>query len=235
MAEEDKIGTIVKGHCPTCGADKNAEIRGYHYDGWQDDEHPISGGTSYYILKCRGCDAVYYKQSSWFSEDVDYHQNPYTGETEQHCPETISYWPSPNKRIAPQWLDKLKCYDHSLGSLFDDVYSALNYDLPILAAIAMRTSFDRASELLGINPSLRFIEKLNALEASGKVGKDERSILDTLTDAGSAAAHRGWKPSPEQLETMICIIEQFLYRVFILQKEVGELKGKVPAKQQKKV
>ncbi|MBP9050820.1 MAG: DUF4145 domain-containing protein, partial [Alphaproteobacteria bacterium] len=153
---------------------------------------------------------------------------------EQYYPEEISYWPSPNKRVVPKWLDSLKWHDSNLGSLLDDVYSALNCDLPILAAIAMRTAFDRASELLGIEPASTFSKKLDALETSGKVGKDERSTLNTLTDAGSAAAHRGWKPSPKELETMICIIEQFLYRVFILGKEADELKSKVPPKQQKK-
>lgn len=238
MTENDnKIGHVIKGHCPTCGPDRNAEIICHHYDPWHyqhDEANSVSGGSSYYILKCRGCDDIYYKKSSWCSEDIDYYHNPYTGETEQRCAEEISYWPSPIKRATPSWLDDLKFFDRDLGGLFDDIYSALNHDLPILAAIAMRTTFDRASELLGIDPALRFFEKLDALEKSGKVGKDERTILDILTDAGGAAAHRGWKPSPKELETMISIIEQFLYRLFILQDAAGDLKKSVPQKQKKK-
>ena len=54
----------------------------------------------------------------------------------------------------------------------------------------MRTAFDRASELLGVNPAKTFAEKLTDLVSRGHIGSSEKDTLDTLTDAGSAAAHR---------------------------------------------
>ena len=98
----------------------------------------------------------------------------------------------------------------------------------------MRTSFDRASELLGIDPANTFAEKLNELTKSGRIGTTERDNLDALTDAGSAAAHRGWRPTLRQLDTMMSILEAFLYRTFVLEEEVKRLKPAIPPKPQPK-
>jgi Domain of unknown function (DUF4145) len=63
----------------------------------------------------------------------------------------------------------------------------------VLAAIGLRTAFDRASELLGIDPNKTFAGKLSQLVVDGHIGSTEKASLDVLTDAGGAAAHRGWK------------------------------------------
>src|SRR5882672_2137367 len=57
-----------------------------------------------------------------------------------------------------------------------------------------------------------------------------KQTLDALTDTGSAAAHRGWKPSLEELNTMMSIVEHFLYRTFILGEAAKKLKASVPEK-----
>jgi len=88
--------------------------------------------------------------------------------------------------------------------------------------------FDRASKGLGIDSRRRFAEKLSELEAKGIIGADEKSNLDILTDAGSAAAHRGWKPSQNELDTMMNIIEPFIHRNFILKPQAESLRNNVP-------
>src|SRR5438874_868421 len=113
------------------------------------------------------------------------------------------YWPSEIARPRPNWLDALHDRDISLGLLLNEMYTALDSDLRVLAAIGARTAFDRASELLGVNPAIRFQEKLNSLGASGKISLDEEKTLEVLVNAGSAAAHRGWRPKPEELNTML--------------------------------
>src|SRR5207302_10452998 len=110
------------------------------------------------------------------------------------------------------------------------VYSALEHDLSVLAAIGIRTVFDRASELLGIAPSRTFGEKLSGLVDLGKIGVEQRETLAILTDAGSAAAHRGWRPSSEELDTMMTVIEMFLHNAFVIGDAVTKLKARVPEK-----
>jgi hypothetical protein len=114
--------------------------------------------------------------------------------------------------------------------LFGDIYGALTADLRVPAAIAARTVFDRASELLGVDPAISFSEKLDELAVRGKISIDEKEALSILTDAGSAAAHRGWRPKPHELDTMILIIESLLHRTFVIGDAAKQLKASIPVK-----
>lgn len=221
-------GIIVKGHCPLCGPDRNASEEGHYRTHWEDDDAPIWGDDIYRILKCMGCDSVYFQKSSLFSEDLD-HSGPNGGDAW-----TVTHWPAASKRKEPDWSMKLANIDLTLYSLFDNIYTALNNDLGVLAAIGARTAFDRASELLKVDASKTFEQKLQCLLDLGKIGSDEKSALAILTDAGSAAAHRGWQPNEEQLATMMDIIENFLYRTFVIDPAAQKLKLKVPVRQKAK-
>lgn len=218
----------IKGHCPDCGPGRLADVVGQHSKRDEDDENDIWLETSYRILRCRGCEAVYFQTDYVFSEDIDHEEDPRTGKYKAVVPHKTTYWPAPSKRKQPDWSSDLFVVDSDLVSLFDDIYVALNSDLRVLAAIGIRTAFDRASELLRVDPAKTFAEKLTALVQLGKIGESEKDSLDILTDAGSVAAHRGWKPDPKELDTMMSIIEAFLYRNFILDAATARLKQTVP-------
>jgi hypothetical protein len=121
--------------------------------------------------------------------------------------------------------------DEDVHSLMSSVYVALDNDLAVLTAIGIRTVFDRASEFVGIDPAKSFATKLSDLVTSGKIGTDQRDTLAILTDAGSAAAHRGWKPTSEELDTMLEVIESFLHNTFILGEAAKKLKSRIPHRQ----
>ena len=220
-----------RGHCPDCGPAKLADVVGYHCESWDDPESSASGAVYYRILKCRGCDEVYFQSDAICSEDVDYDYDPHTGMAAMAYNHTITHWPTPQSRKPPGWAKQLFYIDNNLHSLFVDIYTAFNSALTVLAAIGIRTAFDRASELLGVDPARTFDQKLQALFQSGKIGADEQRQLGVLTDAGGAAAHRGWRPELGEIETMLDLIENFLKRAFILDDAVRKLQGSVPARQ----
>jgi len=225
---------VIRGHCPQCGPDRRAEVVAKHEVHWQDDEAPVYGLSRYRILKCRGCDEVFFQTAHVSSaDDPEYRTNPYTGDVEDYIPETVTYWPAPSKRNRPSWFHEISCVDATLGSLFDDIYVALNNDLGVLAAIGIRTAFDRASDLLNVEKEQTFGEKLTELVESGWIGSSEKDVLELLTDAGSAAAHRGWKPTPRQLDTIMSIFESFLQRNMILGPEAKKLRQNVPKRKTK--
>jgi hypothetical protein len=213
----------VKGHCPNCGTDRNAQIVAEH--GITDDDESVWWSAKFQIVQCRGCDEVYYRKVEMCSEDAEADGRPIP---------RITYWPAPSKRKPPDWAIELLSQDSTLYDLVAETYVALNNDAPVLAAVGLRTVFDRASEKMGVDPVLQFAEKLDALEHMGKIGRSEKKTLETLTDAGGAAAHRGWKPAIEQLGTLMTIGEQFLYRTFILESEAQALKSKIPPRQKRK-
>ncbi|MGY4456132.1 hypothetical protein [Bradyrhizobium sp. LB13.1] len=161
MAEE------IKGFCPTCLREQNATILARHRNReFSPDDDSIFVQNDHYILKCGGCDTIFHRHDSAFSEDTDDHGIPKAD---------VQYWPSESKRERPDWLGvDFIAADHILYKLTIGIYTALDHDLTVLAAIGMRTAFDRASELLGIDPGKPFTKKLDEMVAIGKIGASER-------------------------------------------------------------
>jgi hypothetical protein len=190
----------------------------------------------YNTLKCTACDTIYFQQKRFEIDESDNRDNEdFYIPLEMVPPEYImseetSYWPLPSKRKRPGWLMRL--HDSPI-SLLGSIYTALDNDLWVLAAIGMRTVFDRAAEELGVDPSYSFIKKLDQLQEKGYIRTSQKEQLRLLTDAGSAAAHRSWEPTLEQLNILASIIEQFVHQHFMLELEVGRLKGSIPPRQGK--
>lgn len=231
------VTSSTKGHCPKCGPDRNAAIKGEHTSKFEDDD--FWAISSYRILMCRGCDTTYFQIASTSSEDVEWDYD------EGGLSRATSIWhhrhfPSPIKREQPKWAQNFEAEkllaelgisgSGDLWNLFDDVYDCLNAELRVPAAIAIRTTFDKATEFIGIDPSLSFADKLNALLDRGRISEDEREVLEILVDAGSAAAHRGWRPTAEELETLTTLIENFLHRTFFILEEARKLKTAIPTR-----
>jgi hypothetical protein len=229
-----------KANCSSCGGQRNCDILGEHDQRGGDDF--LDWSTEWYILRCRGCEHVFVQTVGTNSEDYDNYYDD-RGEQVTHHNETIEYWPALSKRQMPDWINLItvKGADESIlmGALAE-LYGALNNDLFMLAGIGMRTSFDAASELLGVDPDKSFKEKLNALVVAGHIGKLDQGRLEALVDAGSASAHRGWKPTADDLDTMMELLEHFLHEAFVapekkrrLDAKAAEVKGKVPKRKAK--
>jgi hypothetical protein len=169
---------------------------------------------------------VYVQHEHIFSENEDYELNPATGEYEPALKPTVTYWPAPARRDRPEWLDKIK--DEPLNRLLDEVYIALDADQRVLAAIGARTALDRAMVIKGATAAFGFDQKLEELKTSGLISEHEKDILVVLTDAGSAAAHRGWRPELNSLSTIMDGAEAFLHRLLILGDAVDAMKADVP-------
>ncbi|HEV2599967.1 DUF4145 domain-containing protein [Sphingopyxis sp.] len=226
-----------KAGCSSCGGSRNCDVLGHFEQRGGDDF--LSWITDWYLLRCRGCEHTFVQTVGTNSEDYhDYYDEE--GEHVTHHTETIGYWPALSKRQQPDWLGliSVKGADESiLMSALAELYTALNNDLFMLAGIGIRTSFDAASELLGIDPEITFREKLNALVDGGHIGKLDLARLEALVDAGSASAHRGWKPNAEDLDTMMELLEHFLHEAFVtpekrrrLDAKAAAVKGKVPVR-----
>ncbi|MCZ0963912.1 DUF4145 domain-containing protein [Paracoccus sp. EF6] len=122
-----------------------------------------------------------------------------------------------------------------------ELYGALNYELRVLASIGIRTSFDIAAGLLGIEPEKTFNQKLDDLVAQGHITEADKEHVQTLVDAGSAAAHRGWRPSFNDLGVLMTALENFIYNSMVVparkrahEAELATVKKKVPQKKPSK-
>lgn len=180
------------------------------------------------ILECCGCERMYFQ----LNDNVDHWEVDRSaslpGEVVGKYGTRTSYWPPPTVRSRPRWVTDIERVDDDLGNLLHEMYTAINADLCVLAAVGARTVFDRASELLGVDPALDFKDKLAALREKGKVSVDEETTLNVLVDAGNAAAHRGWRPEADELSTMMDVVESFLHRSFIVGGGIAKLRTSVP-------
>jgi len=239
LAETAKpTDTVRKAECAKCGGERNCDILGKH-DEWHADDK-FQENIQWFILKCRACDYVFVQTASTNSEE--YH-NSYAqdGSEETTHLESFKYWPALSKRKKPEWMPDYRADVDPLSVAMLELYGALENDLRMLAAIGIRTAYDIASELLGIDSSLPFEKKLDALISSGRIGILDKDRLETMVDAGSASAHRGWRPSPNDLNTMMDVLEHFVEESFVaptrkkeLDDEAAKVKKTVPPRAKRK-
>lgn len=217
---------IVKAYCNQCSGERNTYIRASH--SVRDSDEAISWSDTYDVLECCGCSGVSVRHELWFSEWDDFDEDPLTGQPMIIPGVKVTYWPPPTKRKMPEWADDLD--DDVLRSVIDEVYQALNAGLIVLASIGTRTLLDRAMFLRVGDPNGGFTGKLDHMVQEGHIGRSERGILEAITDAGSAAAHRGFAPSASVLKTIIETVENFLQREFVLKTAAGEVRTATPAR-----
>jgi Domain of unknown function (DUF4145) len=215
------LDEIIKAHCPNCGPYRNATVLRRYIDAPDpdfDEEYPEQNGTidDYRILCCRGCGEVYVQRVNFTFAPMSLSEDDFDPKTGEYNPEfdpTTTYRPAPPRprRKPPAWLGKIQ--DQVIRGLLEEVYEALDADLRSIAAMGLRAVLDRIFEFAGADPELGFAKKLAALETQGDIGSREKENLLIMTDAGSAAAHRGWKPEPEELDSILEATETLLQRV----------------------
>ena len=157
--------------------------------------------------------------------------DPKTGEYDPKFDPTTTYWPAPSRRKPPLWLVHLQ--DQVLRGLLEEVYEAIDADLRSIAAMGVRAALDRTFELAGADPAHGFAQKLAALEAQNVIAANEKKLLLIMTDAGSAASHRGWKPEPEELDSILAATEGLLQRVALLGPAAIKIRKRVPPRPEK--
>lgn len=232
QTSESKKQDPVKEHCPTCDGERTCDVHGQVYVPWHWEDrqgHSMSGGVDHSLLQCRGCETVFYLNDSWNDEDVDqwYDSN---GETQGEVVQTKITHPRPESRTKPVWFDAIGKVDGQLQNILNEMYAAYENQAYILTAVGLRTALDRGTEVLGIDSAKTFAEKLADLQSGGWIGATEHDILEVITDAGNAAAHRGWSPDESDTTQLLYAMEVFLQRAFIVGQKALSIKASIPPK-----
>lgn len=168
----------------------------------------------YEMLECRGCEIVSLRHTHWWSEGED---------------DTVTYFPPAVSRPMPRWRYEVP---HRIAELMGEVYTALNADCRSLALMGVRTLVD----LLLVNKIGdvgTFAAKLQELENQKFISEHSRKILEAAVDAGNAAAHRGHKPTPQELNQVMDIVENLLQSVYIFPKAAATIASSTPPRKVK--
>lgn len=223
-----------RAHCPRCDGERVCIIRGEFDQPWsvEDGRNYMEGQIDHKLVQCAGCETVFYHKSSWDSEDWDGDYHPITSETIISYPRRIETYPTPEKKSQkPDWVWSIGQINPQLHTILDEVYQAYEARSFILAAVGLRTAFDLTTTYLKIDPGHTLKQKVKELLENGFIGETEAMTLETVTDAGNAAAHQGWSPDQKTFQLLLTTLEQFVYRVVISGKAVLSLNANIPARQ----
>lgn len=226
----DKQNKTVQAHCPNCDGERNCDLHARVPKAWDwSDRHgnSMNGADDHSLLECRGCGTVFYEKASWNSENMDYWYDS-DGKT---CGEPVvekTVYPKPDSRRKPEWFYGIAKKDSQLANILSEMYVAYDNQSYILTAVGLRTALDRSTEILGIDAAITFDEKLSELKNGGWIGDTEKEVLGVVTDAGNAAAHRGWEPTTKEVDQLLSAMEVFLQRAFIVGKEALKIAQKIP-------
>lgn len=138
--------------------------------------------------------------------------------------------PPANPRIAaaspPGWVTTIA--DESLRTVLAEIYQAIADDLSLLPMMGARAAFDRAMFLLVGDPNGGFEGKLRAMVLAGHMADGEIDILKPMIDAGSAVAHRGWRPTSEVLSAVMDELEHKLRDWFVRRRSADAVRAATP-------
>lgn len=220
---DEKAPEFTDAHCNSCLHKTRHKVRShvvqYFNDG--DERWPVLGDVTYQMLECCGCSDVIFRKrihlDDWEIVDLE------TGRIITDA-EVVIYYPPAVSRPEPTWVKRL---DKSIQSLIIEVYSALYSDSKMLAAMGTRAVLDMAI-VEKVGDCGTFPQKLKALEDQGLISKDGRAVLEAALDAGSAAAHRGYAPSSDDLNLVMDIVEHVLEALYVLPNAASALKERTP-------
>ena len=203
-------------HCNRClSKTKHFVISNHVRQEIIDPQNNIWFRTNHTLFSCCGCESFALRRVLTCSEWTDGYE----------MFSEIEFYPPQVSRQAPKWKEELP---QDIRDLMTEVYTALHSDSRRLALMGARTLIDMFV-LDKIGDVGTFQEKIKALIDNGYLGSQQVKILNVALEAGNAAAHRGYQPSPEDLNHVIDVVESLL-QSYVLEKVSNSVEGRIPSR-----
>lgn len=210
--------------CRTCQRETdhwpitNGEVKG-SYKKLEREETSIQ---TFQVVQCKDCGIITY------CIDTIVHPGPMIGDS---YIQTTDYFPPLPLRNKPAWYSSLP---ESYQAILTEVYQAIDNSLFFLSSIGARTAIDQLI-VEKIGDVGTFKNKVDILVAKKIIDDTEGVMLLAVIDTGSASAHRSYKPSPENINHMMDILEAIFYKLLVetdkkreLEKKAEELRKSTP-------
>ena len=154
-------------------------------------------------------------RTDWCSED------------DPQDPSSPTFFPPRISRRKPAWVDRLEVPSEYIGIL-DEVYAALHADSRRLAMMGVRALIDAVIRRT-VGDQDNFAKGLDELSGKYLISERDRGIIEAAIDVGHASAHRGHKPSSNDVNVVIDIVERMIHAE-ILAEQAQALKKTTPAR-----
>lgn len=176
--------------------------------------HCLWGKEKYELLQCRGCEGISLRVSEWSSDNL--------AEGRRLEP-MVKYYPPRIARREPPWSLNLLFEAYTIYDLLRETYVALQNNCPRLAAMAARSVLDHVmTDKLGDIGG--FEQKLSHFEPE-YVSRKQRQMLERVLNVGDAAIHRSYEPKPQDLDSMMNIVEGLIQQIYVDADAAARLKA----------
>ena len=216
MNETSGTPKVRWSHCNECGRETKHNVvhRADRRRTFDDDRYSVEVGSVWTVLQCCGCEEVTLRRVDWCSED-----------DRTEGPGPFTYFPPRVSRRKPAWVSLFDVPSEYL-SLLEETYTALHADSRRLSMMGARALIDAViRRSVGEQPT--FGHGLDALAAKYLISEQDRGIIEAAVDVGHAAAHRGHKATPEDVNVVIDIVERLIHTE-TLAEQAQELKKSTP-------
>lgn len=222
---------LIWEHCNNCTGKRQHEVLFHEKITWSEqvsEDFSIDGADIYELLKCCGCNNVQFRHSNWFSEDFD----PETGQEIIH----IKHYPPATFREKPKWLYTNYLSEHeifilelkeNIEHLINEIYIALQNNAPQLALLGVRALLE-AIMLDKVGDKGSFKNNINEFQKAGYISSKQKDVLEPVLEAGHAAMHRGYKPEPREVASLMDITESIIETIYINEYRTKNLSKKLP-------
>lgn len=188
----------IRIQCQTC-VGKTRHVRKYVEE--------ISPFSHYELLRCAGCDSVTMRHMAW-TDDFE---------------EIVTLYPPRSNRKKPDWIKEIDETEPSLKALLDEVYVAVDGNALRLTAMGIRSVFDHVMhEKVGDHGS--FASNLTAFEEAKFISSTQKETLQIVIEVGSATIHRGFRPSAENIDAILGVMESVVKSIYLDHPNVQKIK-----------
>ncbi len=210
-------------HCSRCGGERKHRVFHRHHDEGvfplvtTKDEHvgDQTWSEDYWMLQCMGCDAVTLRRDVW--DDID-------NET------VTTYFPPPSSREMPAWMktdDFKEACPPSIRELLREAYVSFQNECDRGVAMCVRAILE-AAMIDKCGDQGTFAKNLEVFIEHGHLLPKQKELLEPVIEAGSAAIHRDFKPTREQLAVILDLTETALATAYYHPARAAALKARIP-------
>jgi hypothetical protein len=215
---------MIKSHCNACGRETNHHVlheeRTQGREAYADDAH-MDWWAHYRMLRCAGCDTISMRIDSSNSEV--YGDDGCPEIRTQHYPPRI-FRPKPMSLSDPAFF--LNC-PFEVQELLQELYVCLHNDCVRAAAMAARALLEHVFvDTCGDQGT--FKKNVEAFQNAGHLSDTQRQLLETALNAGHAAIHRSFKPSKDDLVTVVSMVESLVELLYVQKHRVEQLRKRIP-------
>jgi hypothetical protein len=224
MGESKKTRPL---HCNRCQRETKHDILANHKYTRSDGDSGIDTYYEYFILQCRGCEAVSMLEETLCSEDVTQIDVGPDGEPIYDEPIRQMTYPPRLARTIPKWISAIE--DEEIEGIVREVYSALQNDSRRLAVVGIRIILERVM-IKAVGDKGTFVENLKAFVAANHLSKEMSETMSALLDAGHASTHRGFNADADLLTHVVDTVEQLMWQIYVMPTKVKAILSATPKK-----